>query len=318
MPTKISDEAFISAWKQSGSASELARTLGMNERSVYSRRRSIEEKLGISLNSELVRGGKPKVMIPDNKQRATMELDNGVIVIGSDAHFQPNSISDAFRAFVKCIEILKPAAVVLNGDVSEMGGNLSRHPLRNTNPMPSLKDELYTIRDRICEVNAAAGNAYKHFLWGNHDNRLAMKIANVSPEFDGLVSLLDWMPGWNSSVSLMVNDSLMILHKWLGSTHASYLNTVRGGMSCATGHSHKINVRPYTDWRGTRYGIETGSLANFSDPCFEYVEQTPADWQNGFVVLTFVDGELIYPEICHVRRGKAYFRGKNLLDNNNE
>jgi hypothetical protein len=49
-------------------------------------------------------------------------------------------------------------------------------------------------------------------------------------------------------------------------------------------------------------------------PQFEdYLEANPTNWRSGFVVLTFRDGRLLWPEVVHVideDAGRVEFRGQ--------
>jgi hypothetical protein len=68
-----------------------------------------------------------------------------------------------------------------------------------------------------------------------------------------------------------------------------------------TGHLHSAKVTPYTDYRGIRYGVDTGCLADTYHDAFQgYLEDNPRDWRAGFCILTFVDGVLLMPELVLV------------------
>jgi hypothetical protein len=57
--------------------------------------------------------------------------------------------------------------------------------------------------------------------------------------------------------------------------------------------------------------VDTGTLADPLGPQFEnYLEQSPTNWRSGFVVLTFKDGRLLWPEVVKVfAPGLIEFRG---------
>ena len=80
-----------------------------------------------------------------------------------------------------------------------------------------------------------------------------------------------------------------------------------------TSHLHSLNVRAFTDYNGTRFGVDTGTLSEPYLPQFQYVEDNPVNWRSGFVVLTFIDGELQWPEVVNVvREGVVGFRGQHI------
>jgi hypothetical protein len=111
----------------------------------------------------------------------------------------------------------------------------------------------------------------------------------------------------------MVNEHTMIKHRWHNGIHAVYNNTLKSGVSFVTGHLHSLKVTPWTDMgaQKTRYGVDTGTMANIDDPAFFYTEDSPVNWRSGLAVLTFWEGKLMPPELCEViSEGIVYFRGK--------
>jgi hypothetical protein len=72
---------------------------------------------------------------------------------------------------------------------------------------------------------------------------------------------------------------------------------------------------PWTDLTGTRYGVDTGSLANVWGDQFLYTEDSTRNHRSGFAVLTFYEGKLLPPELCEVLdedEGLVVFRGEVL------
>jgi hypothetical protein len=102
----------------------------------------------------------------------------------------------------------------------------------------------------------------------------------------------------------------MVKHKNAGGVHAGYNNTMKGGYTSVTGHTHLLESKPWGDWRGRRWGVQTGTLADLHGPQFEYHENGPSSACSGFVVLNFKDGELLPPELAEVIDGKCIFRGE--------
>jgi hypothetical protein len=81
-----------------------------------------------------------------------------------------------------------------------------------------------------------------------------------------------------------------------------------------TGHLHSLKVTPYDDYNGTRWGVDTGTLAAKEGEQFvDYTEDNPRNWRSGFAVLTFHKGRLLWPEVVNVRdeeAGEVEFRGR--------
>lgn len=125
--------------------------------------------------------------------------------------------------------------------------------------------------------------------------------------------LEDHFPAWKFGMSLLVNGHTMIKHRWHNGVHATHNNVLKSGVSMVTGHLHALQVRPYTDYNGTRYAVDTGTLAAVNGPQFTYSEDTPANHRSGFAVLTFHRGRLLPPELLEVideDAGLVCFRGQ--------
>lgn len=117
-----------------------------------------------------------------------------------------------------------------------------------------------------------------------------------------------WRPAW----ACWINDDVVVKHRWKGGDHAVWNNTIRAGKTMVTGHLHSLKVTPYSDFNGTRWGVDCGTLADPYGPQFtNYCETNPVNWRSGFAVLTFKDGQLLDPEVVRVRaEGEVVFRGK--------
>lgn len=309
------EQEFIALWEKHGSAAQVSKILGITERNVHARRRKIEEKHGMILAGIARNSPDFKVTFPENNVRVNVALQNGVIVVGSDCHYWPGIISTAHRAFVKIIKDLKPKMVVMNGDVFD-GASISRHPVSGWQSLPSVKQELEACQERLNEVEKAAKGSALHWTWGNHDMRFNARLAaQVGDTWKGIegMSLTDHFPGWKFSTSVMVNNHTQIKHRLYNGIHASYNATLKSGISTVNGHLHSLKVMPWTDLTGTRYGVDTGSLANVWGDQFEYTEDSTRNHRSGFAVLTFYEGKLMPPELCEVISeddGLVYFRGQ--------
>ena len=312
---KVTDEEFLAAWGRTLSATETAKLLGLNVRAVSSRRRRLEERYGTILPSNDSRSSSFNVTIPENGVRVKFDLDSGVILVGSDCHYWPGIVSTAHRAFVMFAKEMKPKAIVINGDAFD-GATISRHPPGGTwEALPSVKQELEACQERLSEIEAASLNSKLHWTWGNHDLRFNIRLASqVGEGFKGIIgmNLTDHFPRWRFSTSIMVNDNCMIKHRWHNGLHAVHNNILKGGTSVVTGHLHSLKTVPWTNYVGTSYGVDTGSLADVHGPQFSYAEDNAKNHRSGFAVLTFYKGKLLPPELCEVLdedAGEIYFRG---------
>jgi len=306
--TSCTDQQFVELFSSVG-ATQTARELGISERKVYQRRRSIEKRLDRVIIAPTV-GIDPYKDIP-GRLHATVE--NGTVLIGSDAHYWPGIVSTSHRAFVKACRLLKPEVVIMNGDVFD-GAGISRHPPIGWEDRPSVIDEIETCKERLGEIIEAAPKAKKYWPLGNHDARFETRLASVAAEYAQVhgVHLKDHFPEWLGCWSVWINDEVVVKHRWKGGTHATHNNTKDAGKSMVTGHLHSLKVTPWTDYTGTRWGVDTGTLAATFGPQFnDYSEDSPRNWREGFAVLTFVDGQLQWPEVVYViGNGKVGFRGR--------
>jgi len=296
------EQEFIALWNKHGSVKTLSEILGISDRNISKRRRVIEKKNGIVLAGVANNSPDFRVTYPENNVRVNVELNNGIIVVGSDCHYWPDIISTAHRGFLKIIKELSPRMVVMNGDVFD-GASISRHPPSGWGFRPSVKQELEACQDRLGEVEKAAKGAALHWTWGNHDMRFNARLAaQVGDTWRGVegMNLTDHFPLWKFSTSIMVNDKVMIKHRYHNGIHAVYNNTLRAGLTVVTGHLHSLKVTPFSDYRGDRYGVDTGSLADVNGDQFEYSEDNPKNHRSGGAILTFVDGELLPPELFQV------------------
>jgi len=250
--------------------------------------------------------------------RIHIKMRNGHVLVGSDAHYWPGKSSTAHRAFVKFADMYRPEILVQNGDVID-AATISRFPPIGWEKRPTIVQELAVARERLQEIEHASPAS--RFIWtlGNHDARFERRLATVAPEFAGVagIHLRDHFPAWEPAWSVAVGgrDGVVIKHRFKGGTNAARQNAVSTGRSVLTGHLHSLKVSPLTDDNGTRFGVDGGMLADTHGPQFTgYLEDNTRDWRSGFVLLTFVNGKLLWPEVIHVvKPGTIEFRGKLII-----
>ena len=311
MRETCTDDEFIKYWNDLKSPAKIAKKLGVEVRNIYARRRRIELKYRIRLEANSKHAH--EFYVRDHMSRMDVDIDNAVIFVASDAHYWPGEPSEAHKAFVKLIKQMKPDIIVQNGDAFD-GATISRYPKSGfpTHEIPNVKQELEAVADRLAEIEKVAGNAKLIFTLGNHDQRFESRLANVAPEFEGVrgFSLKEHFPRWLFCMSMFVNKNLMIKHRYANGLHATYNNPMKSGVSMVTGHLHRLQATIVSDYNGTRWGVDTGTLSDTEGDHMGYGEDDPKNHCSGFAVLTVTNGRLIQPEFCTVLDGVPYFRGK--------
>jgi hypothetical protein len=295
---KVSDEEFVAAVKKLGPTAA-TRIIGSTERNVYARRRRLEEKLGEPIEAprsqKLTYG---RVEIPD--------FTDGRVLVASDAHYMPGKITPGHKAFVAFVKEYKPAIVVMNGDVLD-APTISRHPpMPGWEKSPSVAEEIGEAQVRLAEIAKAAGrNARLVWPLGNHDARFSVRLATAAPEYANVhgTRLRDhfderWEPCW--SVFIGGEKGVVVKHRFKGGIHSTHNNVLWSGRSMVCGHQHSLKVTPFDNYAGRFYGVDTGCLAEPYGEQFSYSEDNPRNHRQGFVLLTFKGGRLLWPEVISV------------------
>lgn len=325
----IADELFIATWTELGSPQAVADHFGLDVRGVYRRRNHLEAR-GFNLPTTTKSGPRSPIYekqhLEEQLKRRLSEvrhsvrrgvvLEKGRVLVFSDAHFYPDDETTAFRALVECIKEFKPEVIVCNGDAFD-GASISRHPRIGWDSKPTVKQELEAVTYHMNEIEKAS-TFKSNLIWtlGNHDARFETYLAANAPQYEGVqgYSLKDFFPHWQPCWSFWVNDDTVIKHMWKGGFSAGRTNTLNSGVNMVTGHTHNMAVQPLTDYKGTRYGVQTGMLANPNGEQFvDYTQDGVKDWRSGFAMLTYDRGQLLLPELVQVwdeEQGEVQFRGK--------
>lgn len=305
----ITDDEFIKLWHEFSSPQRISEHTGINVRNIYSRRRLIESRYNLKLPATANGQGEShqkyykKIEQTSGHVRRGIDLEKGRVVVFSDAHFWGDEYTTAYNALLLIIKEFKPKVVVANGDVFD-GSQASRHPRIGWQKTPTVKEELEACQEFMAGIEKVAGNACE-LIWtmGNHDARFETFLAASVPQYEGVAgySLKDHFPHWKPCWSYWVNEDTCIKHRWKGGFGAGRANALNSGVNMITGHTHQLKVEPLTDYNGTRYGVQTGTLADQNGLQFaDYTEDNPKDWRSGFALLSFEQGRLLMPELIQV------------------
>jgi hypothetical protein len=311
----LTDEEFIAKWKDNPSPSLMSKATGISVRGVQNRRRTIELRHKITLETavdlrkehntkvkELAKVRKEKnqealkqrLEATSHSVRRGMELDKGRVIIFSDAHF----------------------TVICNGDAFD-GAVLSRFPSINYDRKPSVLDELNYCKTHL-EAIEAVRPAGCRLIWtmGNHDMRYESFLVSRVPEFSGVdnFSLKDHFPNWETCWSFWINDDTVVKHRHKSGRYAGYNNVQASFCNIFTGHTHVLTLSPISTFdQKTYWGVQTGTLADVNSDAFVYCEDNAKDWRQGFIMASWENGKLLMPEMVLVNdEDSVQFRGEIL------
>ena len=306
------DDQFMALFDKIG-ATKLSVELGVNERSVYARRRRLEVRY-----SEHLAPPTKAALEAKYPHRLQHDLKNGTVLIGSDFHIWPGQESTALRAFKKFADDVRPSLVILNGDVLDFP-LIGRHAPIMWETAPEPYQEIEAAQDHLHDIAKASRRARKAWCLGNHDARFESSLANNAARYRNIkgVHLSDHFGLWEKCWSVCINEPVrggatMVKHKPKGGgMNAARASALNSGMSFVHGHLHSQKVTPITDYNGDRYGVDAGCIA---DPAYKqfvnYTEDAPLDWRSGFCLLTYKDGRLLMPELASVWDDRSVqFRG---------
>ena len=303
----VSEEQFIALWNRHHSATRVAKEIGAHIGNVNQRRRAIENRRNIRLLT--VDENRPtydqSMLITADRVEVKLKVKDGVILVAGDQHYHPGNVPVMHRALCHLAKKLKPFAIVWNGDAFD-GAMISRHPSIGWESKPSVQQEIECVHDRSKEIMYAAPGAKRIWNAGNHDLRFETRLATVAPEYRNVngIHLKDhfpeWTPAWFTTINEGMQSHTEIRHQENGGMHASTNNTVKSGVNIVTGHDHRADVVSYDDRRGRRYGIRHGMTADSARdaPFVNYMQGKRPNWQSGFAVLSYRDGELLMPELA--------------------
>jgi hypothetical protein len=279
----------VEAYSRYGTQDAAAKALGIARPTLQHRLRAADR---------LAMAKIPDILDTEYQGRLALDVEDGKVVIFSDAHYWPGIVTTIHRALVKFIDVTEPRAVIANGDIVD-AATTSRHPSIGWESNPSMSEELDAGQLRMGEIKAVCRKAARLWPLGNHDMRYESRLAAVAPEYANIpgMHLKDHFPDWAPCWSVEINDDVMVKHRLKGGTHAAYNNAVKSGKTIVTGHLHSPKVAPVTDYRGTRWGVDCGTVMEAPWPqAINYLEDAPVDWRSAFAVLTFKNGRLLPPQ----------------------
>jgi len=257
------------------------------------------------------------------KARIILPIQDGCAMVISDQHYHPEEpASTAHRGALRLVKLLKPFALINNGDTID-GASISRWPVSSFTEMrgrPSVAAEIGTAAARLAEFQKLS---IPWLVWnmGNHDARFETRLAEKVPEYAGVDGFTlkehfpGWLPAWRTDFCAAPDGvpTVIVKHRMKGGAYAAYNNALQAGVSVVTGHDHMLWAKPVSDVRGIRWGIDAGTLADTDSKHFTaYTEDNVVNWQSGFVLLHFRGGVFTGPELVPAIDNEIYFRGDRI------
>lgn len=219
MPKPIySDDEFVEIWNTHHSAKKMSDAVGMDVRQILRRRKAIEDKSGLVLVSSFKH---PNVTIPNNPARKELGIENGVVLVFSDAHFWPGIHTTAYKGVLWAIKEFQPKAIIANGDIFD-GASISRYPRLGFDSTPTVIQELKACEIAMGEIEDTAKkvrhNVNLVFTLGNHDARFENRLAANAPQYEFVkgFSLRDHFPAWHPCWSCWPTTEVVVKHRWKG------------------------------------------------------------------------------------------------------
>lgn len=216
------------------------------------------------------------------------------VLFVSDIH-APYHDEQAINALCAFAKWWKPNVVVFIGDVVDFYAisRFDKDPDRKHELQLEI-DKAVAVLERICKV---CPTAVKHFVRGNHEDRLRKYIWNRAEELHGLRSLdvrsllqLDKLGITYHENGRMRYHGMVIKHGDIVRKFAGYTSRgefIETGISGVSGHTHRMAVYFIRNDAGTHLWMEIGCLCQLNP---SYMEGKTPDWQQGFGIGFYKDG----------------------------
>ncbi len=153
-------------------------------------------------------------------------------------------------------------------------------------PIQEIKAGTKGAEEMWAEIRAAAGRGVECFqLMGNHDSRLAKRIAEAMPEFEGLPrGLWDFhgVTTMDSERDELIIENVLYMHGYRKfGDHVKY-----NLMSTVCGHSHTGGVIYHPIKGRTLFELNAGYLGNPQSAAMSYTRQSKiSKWTLGLGVI---------------------------------
>lgn len=222
----------------------------------------------------------------------------------------------AFRLMLKVARDTGVDHVYLLGDFCDMY-NVMSHP-RKAILRGLVKREIEGVNTELDAIDEALPKAKKHYIFGNHEDRLERYIDEKCPELYGLVdlpSLLEleerhwsWTDYKPDQLVRVAGSKLFARHEPIGK---DALATVKAaGKSIVYGHTHRAEQSQIVHIDGTTHiGLNVGWLGDKKHKAFQYVKGHH-QWTLGFGIANILDSGVFYLDQVRIFNYRTVYNGK--------
>ena len=235
------------------------------------------------------------------------------ILVVPDLHGQEKD-EVAWRICLRVAKWLEPNICVVLGDFMD-SESVSTHPRNSCRP-PNLGED-YAVANQDLDAldSALPAICKKHFIEGNHEDRITRFLRNQAPELDGALLLprealrlnergWKWIP-YGETLTI---GKMIFVHGWYTIKFHAARHTDRLGDSVFYGHTHQFQAFQTFHGSNAHLGMNLGCLCKVNP---KWLRGKPNDWALGFGIIYFDEktGEF-WPQFVPIINGRAVILGK--------
>lgn len=197
------------------------------------------------------------------------------VFILSDLHL-PFQQKDAFSEALKHIKRTRPTVVVQIGDLLDQYVFSKYTRTLRINTQNDVLRGKHLAEQMWAAIHRYVPRAEKIQIIGNHDVRMAKRVAEKLPELEGILNPLDLynfkhVDTLKSDRGYVTIDGVVYTHGWLSK---SIDHAVHFGKPTVHGHRHK----PAIETRGRLWSMDVGFLADQKQVPLKYTQNEVTNW----------------------------------------
>lgn len=229
-----------------------------------------------------------------------------------DSHIPNHHVN--FYVALRACRHFRPDVIVILGDFAD-GESLSAHAPSTAHGRKSFKEEVDEIAQALDLIDSV-GAAEKHYVKGNHENRLERLLADKAPALFDCVSYADMLKLRERGWSVTEYKQTLKLGK-INVTHdtgTAGMNAHRSAAadhmgSTVIGHTHRMAYEVRGKYAGEPY--VAAMFGWLGDPkAIDYVHQTKAaHWVHGFGLGWMETNGVVHLQAVPIVKGACIVEG---------